>query len=214
MDDLLREFLTETSESITVLDVELIKLEQQPDNPELLGVIFRVVHTIKGTCGFLGLPRLEAVAHAAEEVLGKFRAGELTVTQDAVTLILESLDCIKGLLSALEQTEAEPAGDDKELIGRLDAFAKGGDAPSPAEEAACRPQAVADEPIPADLATQGEAEAAATETSDAVPALASPGPAPADVEQPAAQSAGQPAVESAIASHTIRVGVDLLEHLM
>ncbi len=222
MDDLLREFLTETSESITVLDVELIKLEQQPDNPELLGVIFRVVHTIKGTCGFLGLPRLEAVAHAAEEVLGKFRAGELTVTQDAVTLILESLDCIKGLLSALEQTEAEPAGDDKELIGRLDAFAKGGDAPSPAEEAACRPQAVADEPIPADLATQGEAEAAATETSDAVRALASPGPAPADVEQPAAaraaapaaQSAGQPAVESAIASHTIRVGVDLLEHLM
>ena len=222
MDDLLREFLTETSESITVLDVELIKLEQQPDNPELLGVIFRVVHTIKGTGGFLGLPRLEAVAHAAEEVLGKFRAGELTVTQDAVTLILESLDCIKGLLSALEQTEAEPAGDDKELIGRLDAFAKGGDAPSPAEEAACRPQAVADEPIPADLATHGEAEAAATETSDAVRALASPDPAPADVEQPAvapaaspaAQSAGQPAVESAIASHTIRVGVDLLEHLM
>ncbi len=222
MDDLLREFLTETSESITVLDVELIKLEQQPDNPELLGVIFRVVHTIKGTCGFLGLPRLEAVTHAAEEVLGKFRAGELTVTQDAVTLILESLDCIKGLLSALEQTEAEPAGDDKELIGRLDAFAKGGDAPSPAEEAACRPQAVADEPVPADLATQGEAEAAATETSDAVRALASPDPAPADVEQPAvapaaspaAQSAGQPAVESAIASHTIRVGVDLLEHLM
>ncbi len=222
MDDLLREFLTETSESITVLDVELIKLEQQPDNPELLGVIFRVVHTIKGTCGFLGLPRLEAVTHAAEEVLGKFRAGELTVTQDAVTLILESLDCIKGLLSALEQTEAEPAGDDKELIGRLDAFAKGGDAPSPAEEAACRPQAVADETIPADLATRGEAEAAATETSDAVTALASPDPAPADVEQPAAaraaapaaQSAGQPAVESAIASHTIRVGVDLLEHLM
>ncbi len=222
MDDLLREFLTETSESITVLDVELIKLEQQPDNPELLGVIFRVVHTIKGTCGFLGLPRLEAVAHAAEEVLGKFRAGELTVPQDAVTLILESLDCIKGLLSALEQTEAEPAGDDKELISRLDAFAKGGDAPSPAEQAACQPQAVADEPIPADLATQGEAEAAATETSDAVTALASPDPAPADVEQPAAapaaapaaQSADQPAVESAIASHTIRVGVDLLEHLM
>ncbi len=222
MDDLLREFLTETSESITVLDVELIKLEQQPDNPELLGVIFRVVHTIKGTCGFLGLPRLEAVAHAAEEVLGKFRAGELQVTQDAVTLILESLDCIKGILSALEQTEAEPAGDDKDLIGRLDAFAEGAAAPSPAEAAASQPQAAADEPIPADLATQGEAEAVASETSDAVTALASPEPAPADVEQPAAapaaapaaQSADQPMGESAIASQTIRVGVDLLEHLM
>lgn len=62
MDDLLSEFLTETAESLSVLDVELIKLEQTPDDPDLLSGIFRLVHTIKGTCGFLGLPRLEAVA--------------------------------------------------------------------------------------------------------------------------------------------------------
>ena len=75
MDDLLSEFLTETSE-FTVLDVELVRLEQNPNNPELLSNIFRLVHTIKGTCGFLGLPRLEHVAHASENVLGKFRDGE------------------------------------------------------------------------------------------------------------------------------------------
>ena len=85
MDDLLSEFLTETSESLSTLDVELVKLEQNPNDPDILSNIFRLVHTIKGTCGFLGLPRLEAVAHAGENVLGKIRDGELVVTPPAVT---------------------------------------------------------------------------------------------------------------------------------
>ena len=104
MDDLLQEFLTETSENISVLDNELVQLEQNPNNPELLGNIFRLVHTIKGTCGFLGLPRLESVAHAGENVLGKIRDGVLEVTPEAISLVLAALDRIKMLLSALEQT--------------------------------------------------------------------------------------------------------------
>ena len=67
MDDLLSEFLTETNESLDVVDVELVKFEQEPNNDEILSNIFRLVHTVKGTCGFLGLPRLEALAHAAEK---------------------------------------------------------------------------------------------------------------------------------------------------
>src|SRR5712675_1395067 len=106
MDDLLKEFLTESSENLAVLDVELVKLEQNPNDTELLGNIFRLVHTVKGTCGFLGLPRLESVAHAAENVLGKVRDGELTVSPTAVSLILESLDCIKMIMGELEATEA------------------------------------------------------------------------------------------------------------
>lgn len=133
MDDLLNEFLTETGEAIDVVDVELVKLEQDPNNKEVLDNIFRLVHTIKGTCGFLGLPRLESVAHASENVLGKFRDGELQVTEGAVTVILESLDRIKEILAGLEATEEEPEGDDSELIGRLDAIAEGGDA-SPASK--------------------------------------------------------------------------------
>ena len=125
MDDLLSEFLTETNESIDSLDVELVRLEQEPNDPELLGSIFRLVHTIKGTCGFLGLPRLESVAHAGENVLGKFRDGELPVTPEAVTLILESMDAIKALMGALAETEAEPEGDDSDLIARLNAMANG-----------------------------------------------------------------------------------------
>ena len=77
MDELLSEFLTECIENMTVLDVELVRLEQNPNDPELISGIFRIVHTIKGTCGFLGLPRLEQVAHASENVLGKFRDGEM-----------------------------------------------------------------------------------------------------------------------------------------
>ena len=105
MDDLLSEFLTETAENISVLDVELVRLEQEPNNPSLLGNIFRLVHTIKGTCGFLGLPRLESVAHAAENVLGRFREGELHVSPAAVSLILQALDRIKSILAVLDDDE-------------------------------------------------------------------------------------------------------------
>ncbi len=125
MDDLLNEFLTETVENLGTLDVELVRLEQNPNDPELLSNIFRIVHTIKGTCGFLGLPRLEAVAHASENVLGRFRDGELEVTPQAVTLILASLDRIKMIIQTLEQTEAEPEGEDNDLIAALNAMAAG-----------------------------------------------------------------------------------------
>ena len=126
MDDLLSEFLTETSESLESLDLELVKLEQNPNDPDLLGSIFRLVHTIKGTCGFIGLSRLEAVAHAGENVLGNFREGIQEVTPDAVSLILEALDRIKLIMTALEETEAEPEGDDADLIARLDAMYRAG----------------------------------------------------------------------------------------
>ncbi len=65
MDDLLSEFLSETSESLAVLDVELVKREQNPNDAELPSNIFRLMHTIKGTRGFLGLPRLEAVGNGS-----------------------------------------------------------------------------------------------------------------------------------------------------
>ncbi|MEQ8664814.1 MAG: chemotaxis protein CheW [Rhodospirillales bacterium] len=129
MDDLLSEFLTETSESLAVIDVELVKFEQNPNDAEILGNIFRLVHTIKGTCGFLGLPRLESVAHAGENVLGKFRDGELEVTPQAVTLILRCIDTIRDLLGELESTGEEPAGEDTELIAQLNSMAEGNTTP-------------------------------------------------------------------------------------
>ena len=119
MDDLLREFLTETNESLDTVDVELVRFEQDPNNAKILDNIFRLVHTIKGTCGFLGLPRLEALAHAAETLMGKFRDG-MAVTGEAVTIILSTIDRIKEILALLEQTEAEPEGEDRDLISELE----------------------------------------------------------------------------------------------
>jgi two-component system chemotaxis sensor kinase CheA len=104
MDDLLAEFLTETNESLAELDLALVKLERTPDDKGTLSLIFRMVHTIKGTCGFLGLPRLEHVAHAGENVLGRVRDGELTVTTGVITLVLSALDRIKEIVAALGAT--------------------------------------------------------------------------------------------------------------
>lgn len=123
MDDLISEFITETSESLGLLDSELVRLEQNPNDTEILGNIFRLVHTIKGTCGFLGLPRLESVAHAGENVLGKIRDGKIEVTPQAISLVLEALDTIKTIMDFLAENGAEPEGDDMDLRNRLNAFA-------------------------------------------------------------------------------------------
>src|SRR6267142_3140780 len=118
MDELLRDFLTETNESIDVVDVELVRFEHDPNNAKILDNIFRLVHTIKGTCGFLGLPRLEALTHAAETLMGNFRGGR-PVTSEAVTLVLATIDRIKVLLDELERNQTESEGNDQELIAQL-----------------------------------------------------------------------------------------------
>jgi two-component system chemotaxis sensor kinase CheA len=119
MDDLLRDFVTETNESLDVVDVELVRFEQDPNNAKILDNIFRLVHTIKGTCGFLGLPRLEALAHAAETLMGKFRDGA-PASSEAVTLILATIDRIKMILESLERAQREPEGGDADLISNLE----------------------------------------------------------------------------------------------
>ena len=228
MDELLSEFLTECFENMAVLDSELVRLERNPNDPDLIGSIFRIVHTIKGTCGFLGLPRLEAVAHASENVLGKFREGSMTVTPEAVTLILSALDRIKELLEALAAEQKEPQGNDDELIARLNAMAA--DETLPDAEA----EAVAASPPPPAAATKpAEPEATADPPAPAVVA-ADPAPAPVagpvEAETPRGVEAAEakpatekPATEAttqnngsgkSVASQTLRVPVDLLETLM
>lgn len=125
MDDLLTDFLTETCEALDLLDSELVELEQRPGDPALLNSIFRVVHTIKGTCGFLALPRLEAVAHAAEDVLGRVRASELDVSHALISQVLAALDRIKELVAALGKNGCEPDGRDDDVITALHRMAEG-----------------------------------------------------------------------------------------
>ncbi|MGM4926930.1 hybrid sensor histidine kinase/response regulator [Tardiphaga sp. 804_B3_N1_9] len=241
MDDLLREFLTETNESLDTVDNQLVRFEQDPNNAKILDNIFRLVHTIKGTCGFLGLPRLEALAHAAETLMGKFRDG-MPVTGEAVTLILTTIDRIKEILGQLEATEAEPEGVDEDLIGELHHMVEKGmesmtesappiapEAPVAAETAPLIVPTLERELRPGEVSLE-ELERAFQETAIEVapPAAAAPVAPPAPVaEKPAAPKAVAPkpaakktAVEvdqpeaDKVANQSIRVNVDTLEHLM
>ncbi|WP_441279878.1 hybrid sensor histidine kinase/response regulator [Bradyrhizobium sp. 63_E2_N1_3] len=162
MDDLLREFLTETSESLDTVDNQLVKFEQEPNNAKILDNIFRLVHTIKGTCGFLGLPRLEALAHAGETLMSKFRDG-MPVTAGAVTVILSSIDRIKEILAGLEATEAEPEGNDRDLIDKLEAMVEQGMAAMAAGAVADAPPLVPEAPTPVEAKVAPSKEKEMTE---------------------------------------------------
>jgi len=209
MDDLLREFVTETNESLDVVDVELVRFEQDPNNAKILDNIFRLVHTIKGTCGFLGLPRLEALAHAAETLMGKFRDG-LPATNDAVTLILSTIDRIKQILESLEREQREPEGTDVELIADLERMVERV-APSAAPVApqyavgTLTPQ-VLERPLRPGEVSLDELERAFRETAVDLPAPKAAKSAPAEAAKD--DDAGKAGNQS------IRVTVDTLEHLM
>jgi two-component system chemotaxis sensor kinase CheA len=214
MDDLLREFLTETNESLDTVDNQLVRFEQDPNNAKILDNIFRLVHTIKGTCGFLGLPRLEALAHAAETLMGKFRDG-LPVTGDAVTLILSSIDRIKEILAGLESTHAEPAGGDADLIDALHAMVERGmaaQAAAPAEPQTAEGTLiyqVLERPLRPGEVSLDELERAFRDTAPEAPAQkpAKPAPKKAFAEPDTAEA-------ERVANQSIRVAVDTLEHLM
>ncbi len=225
MDDILRDFVIETTEAIDVVDSELVRFEQEPNNGAILAQIFRLVHTVKGTCGFLGLPRLETLAHAAETVIGQFRDG-VPVTRDAVTLILETIDRIKLIISSIEHEQKEPDGNDQELINALDGMARSQAGLRFAKAEAAAPQhtqgslvyQVLERPLKPGEASLDELEAAFRST---------PGPhtaAQAAASRDAAAEALKPlppenAVETVISSdnmlrQTIRVNVETLDHLM
>ncbi len=221
MDDLLREFLTETSESLDTVDNQLVRFEQEPNNAKILDNIFRLVHTIKGTCGFLGLPRLEALAHAGETLMGKFRDG-MPVTAEAVTLILSSIDRIKEILGGLEATEAEPEGNDEDLIVQLHHMVERGMAAmAGAPQEAAAPPLVPAAPVAEDPAnTAGsltyqvlqrqlrpgevsldELERAFRETATEAPApVAKPAAPKAEASAPAPKAEAKPAVAADSAS--------------
>ena len=197
MDELLADFLTETNESLAELDVALLKLERTPDDAPTLSLIFRMVHTIKGTCGFLGLPRLERVAHAGENVLGRVRDGLLTVTPDMVSTVLFAIDRIKLIIAGLAATEVEPVGDDSALIAALDAICEGATASASAA---------------AGIAEEGFADQAFADEAPEPAAQPAAAPPPPRIETVAEAPRSDSVAETP--AQTIRVGVEVLEELM
>ena len=151
--DIIREFLIESSENLARLDEEIVLLERKPKDAELLASVFRTFHTIKGTCGFLGYSKLEAITHIAENILSQLRNGERDLTPPLVSLLLETIDAIKQVLRSLEATGEEGEEEYAELRERLRVACEGESAPAaqtPRAPAPVEETAVARTPSAAD----------------------------------------------------------------
>src|SRR5919199_1011448 len=143
IDEIVAEFVVESHENLDQLDRDLLALEQDPSSREVLAGVFRTIHTIKGTSGFLAFHRLEDLTHVGENLLSRLRDGRIALTDARSTALLQMVDAIRGLLAEIEATGSEGEADDAELIATLSALLEDG-AEAPAEAPAEEP--VVEEP--------------------------------------------------------------------
>jgi two-component system chemotaxis sensor kinase CheA len=202
LDELTREFLIESQEGLDRMERCLTELEERPQDAGLIGDIFRSVHTIKGTTGFLGFKRLEKLAHAGESLLGLVREGKLTADGPTTTGLLQLLDGLRSILRSIEGEATEGEGDDAVLIGRLEEL----QAPVQARARHAHTRIAVHE---AGAVVEPPAQAAPSPIQAAKTAAEiAPVEAEADAGRPRTQAAGT-AAES-----TLRVDVTLLNRMM
>ena len=218
MDELTREFLIESQEGLDRMERCLTDLETRPQDAALLGEIFRSVHTIKGTTGFLGFTRLEGLAHRGENLLGLLRDGKVLASCGVITGLLHLLDGLRAILKFIETDGNEGAGDDAALIEELEVLH------APAGSAAAvsipLPGPSAREAGPASIAAlKPVAEPARIDSASPVSPVQSPAPPPAPepaAEQLPASDTGKPRTQpgAGTAESTLRVDVTLLNRMM
>jgi two-component system, chemotaxis family, sensor kinase CheA len=131
--DIVKDFLVESYENLDRLDRELVDLEKNPDDRDALASVFRTIHTIKGTCGFLGFNKLEAVAHVGENLLSRLRDRQLTLTPEITSALLSMVDAVRQMLSQIEAAGQEGERHDSVLIATLTRLQHPGAAPAQSE---------------------------------------------------------------------------------
>lgn len=136
MDEIIREFLVESTEALDRMDRDLVELEKNQDSRELLASIFRAIHTIKGTSGVLGFTKLESVAHVGENLLSLMRDGKLKPHAEITSAVLAMGDKLRTLLADIEATGQEGGSDCAEIIARVSRLAAGESEQTEPEEAA------------------------------------------------------------------------------
>lgn len=201
MDELLRDFLVETTEHIEGAENQLVQFERDPSDASLIASIFRLVHTIKGTSSFLGLNRLQDVAHGAETLISELRDGA-PPTERTVTLILAAIDRIKGLIEEIEEHGGEPEGDDSDLVGMISDHAESFGAEAVAATEVVQAQPKADNGSSAATDEAPAAQQAVEKSDDAASKTGTPG------------SGGAKKSEGGSNQETIRVTVDTIERIM
>jgi len=200
MDEILQEFLTESAENLDQVERDLVALEGVPDSRPLLANIFRNVHTIKGSSGFIGLTRLEKVAHAGENLLSVLRDGRLVVTAEITTSLLRLIDVLRRMLAHIHETGTEKNEDHSDLIGELNQFVSPVARPAPPSPAMVKPGA----------------SAASRPTVPVCTAAPKPvRPAPVVTEAPPPSSVvGEASAVAVSGESNVRVSVGLLDKLM
>lgn len=213
LDEVIGEFLVESYENLDRLDQDLVALEDNPTDRQLLSGIFRTIHTIKGTCGFLGYSKLEALAHAGENLLSKLRDGEIALNAPITSALLAMVDSVRQMLASIETNQTEGDGDYSELTHTLHELLENGgviaaESATPAESSTVETPAAVEPAAP-----EQEAAAPVATTPDPTPTpapVAAPATAAAAAHPPAEAGAGH----SNAADSSIRVDVSLLDTLM
>ena len=217
MDDIVQDFLIESGENLDRLDQELVQLETHPSSKELLASIFRTIHTIKGSCGFLGFARLEQVAHSGENLLSRLRDGELRLTEELTGGLLAMVDSVRRMLADIQATGEDGVEDHFELLERMKALSQvRPDVNRPVQSKPAQSRAGSSEQI-----------GAARQASDAALQNTKPAQLSQTAERPLGTvTSGLPTSENGKASpagalrdpevvtETVRIGVNLLDRLM
>lgn len=205
-DDIVQEFLVESHENLDQLDRDLVALEQDPSSRDKLSSIFRTIHTIKGTSGFLAFSRLEKVTHAGESLLSRLRDGAQQLDGPSTDVLLRMVDTVRMLLTTIENNGSEGEVDIDSVIAAVQSCIR--DDSAPATRPA--PAAPAAQPAATPAAAPAPAPAADTAPAPTTPA-ATPAAAPAGAAEHPAE---EPTSRRAVADSSIRVDVDLLDGLM
>ncbi|MFN0019845.1 MAG: chemotaxis protein CheW [Pirellulaceae bacterium] len=211
--EILREFLLETHENLALLDSDLVTLEKNPSEQKTLAQVFRTLHSVKGTAGFMGLVKLQAVAHSAESLLSRLRAGELRFNPSIATALLCVVDAIREMLANIESTGEEGSGDYTAITAEVDRLRETGGSeapePAPAETPSVEPIVVPPVAVEPPPPVPPAIESRIPES------LPPPSPPASSVTLVEAATAEPAEVRSpSVADANIRVDVGLLDKLM
>ncbi len=214
MEEVIQEFLAESVEGLDQMDNDLVALEADPGDPDLLANIFRTIHSIKGTCGFFGYAKLESVSHVGESLLSQLRDGELVLTQEIATVLLNLVDAIREMLTAIESTGTDGENKYVDLVATLGRLKDGASAtPGPP---ASKSKKASNHAKTTRKNKSSDTEAATAEDEQA-PSV-KPQRTGKDSPKPDATSGEQPNQSTrgvvSVAESAIRVDVDILDNLM
>ena len=220
MDEAIQEFLIESDENLSQVEQDLLELETNPDGQDILANIFRAIHTVKGTCSFLGYSKLESLAHTGETLLSLLRDGDITLTPTIASALLKMVDAIRQMLTCIQETTMDGEEDYGELKALLTELQKG-DAVSPSQSSSentiqatedqveanhVGEEAVEADVSPSEVPPPTSATAATTDVEDSTTTFVQ-----VKTEKPAPVSDGKS--QSAVDAN-IRVDVGLLDKLM